>query len=66
MTMHDISPRDDIGPLIRTVESIADELTEVNPARLHGDADRIMAAAMSLVRLASAVRLANRKHGKAA
>jgi len=60
------SPLDDIGPLLRSLEATADELEQLSPPRLTGDADRIMSAAMRLVRLASAVRLAKRKHGEAA
>lgn len=62
----EFGPRDDIGPHIRDAESAADELGSVNPMRLVGDADRIMAAAMKLVRIASAARAAYRQHGKAA
>jgi hypothetical protein len=66
LPLSEFGPRDDIGPHIRDAESAADELGNINPMRLVGDADRIMAAAMKLIRIASAARAAYRQHGERA
>ena len=63
MSLQRIQPHDDIGPLLRSLESAVDSLQEVNPLRLAGDLARIKSMTDALSVLESVIRHSHRKHG---